>query len=233
MKYVRNLSLVERRLTPDLYTLVVASQQFVGDQFALHVLETARSYPFNGKTEYEGVSLGIDQIRLPDGTIAKATNRLAGPPMSWRTLELKKRPDRRQQKLWQQRWNPFRQCSWPPEDVAIERFRTHTFAKAMQIIGQDLAKVEKFTTSVQDGIDIRETLRNWHTGDIYVKVFPPNRGGIDTVVMLFDSPADPRDYPYRVTWRHEHMEESTLSFYATDWRKNVLGPGIAQATYGG
>ena len=38
MKYVRNLSLVERRLTPDLYTLVVASQQFVGDQFALHVL---------------------------------------------------------------------------------------------------------------------------------------------------------------------------------------------------
>jgi hypothetical protein len=233
LKYVRNLSLVERRLTPDLYTLVIGSQQFAGDQFALHVAETARSYPYNGKTEYEGVSLGIDQIRLPDGTIARATNRLAGPTMVWRSLELKKRPDRVQQKLWQMRWNPFRQCSWPPEDVAIERFRTHTFAKAMQIIGQDLAKVEKFTTSVQDGIDIRETLRNWHTGDIYVKNFPPNRGSVDAVVMLFDSPADPRDYPYRITWRHEHDEESTLAFYATDWRKNVIGPGIAQATYGG
>jgi hypothetical protein len=233
LKYVRNLSLVERRLTPDLYTLVIGSQQFAGDQFALHVAETARSYPFNGKTEYQGVSLGIDQIRMPDGTIARATNRLAGPPMVWRSLELKKRPDRVQQKLWQMRWNPFRQCSWPPEDVAIERFRTHTFAKAMQIIGQDLAKVEKFTTSVQDGIDIRETLRNWHTGDIYVKNFPPNRGSVDTVVMLFDSPADPRDYPYRITWRHEHDEESTLAFYATDWRRNVIGPGIAQATYGG
>jgi hypothetical protein len=233
LKYVRNLSLVESRLTPDLYTLVVAAQQFAGDQFALHIAETTRLYPYNGKTEYEAIDLGIDQARLPDGTIATAVNRLAGPPMVWRSLELKKKPDRQQQKQWQMRWNPFRQCSWPPEDVAIERFRTHTFEKAMQIIGQDLARVEKFTTSVQDGIDIRETLRNWHTGDIYVKIFPPNRGGIDTVVMLFDSPADPRDYPYRVTWRHEHAEESTLSFYATDWRKNVIGPGIAQATYGG
>jgi hypothetical protein len=233
LKYVRNLSLIERRLTPDLYTLAIAAQQFAGDPFALSVVEVARTYPFNGKTEYPAVSLGLDQARLPDGDVVTTVNRLAGPPVTWRSLELKKRPDRQQQKQWQQRWNPFRQCSWPPEDVAIERFRTHTFAKAMQVIGQDLARTEKFTTSVQDGIDIRETLRNWHTGELYVKVFPPNRGSIDAVVMLFDSPADPRDYSYRVTWHHEHQDESTLAFFATDWRKNVIGPGIAQSTYGG
>ena len=233
LKYVRNLSLVERRLTPDLYTLAIGSQQFAGDQFALHVMETARRYPFNGKTQWQTISMGLDQARLPDGDIVRTINRLAGPPVVWRTLELNKRPDKKEQKLWQMRWNPFRQCSWPPEDVAIERFRTHTFEKAMQVIGQDLARVEKFTTSVQDGIDIRETLRNWHTGDLYVKIFPPNRGSIDGVVMLFDSPADPRDYPYRITWHHEHEEESTLAFFATDYRKNVVGPGIAQALYGG
>jgi hypothetical protein len=233
LKYLRNLSLVERRLTPDLYTLAVGSQQFAGDAFALHVVEAARSYPFNGKTEFPGVSLGLDQMRLPDGGVVRTVNRLAGPPLEWRSLELKRRPDRAQQKLWQMRWNPFRQCSYPPEDVAIEQFRTHTFEKAKQIIGQDLARVEKFTTSVQDGIDIRETLRNWHTGELYVKVFPPTRGSVDAVVMLFDSPADPREYPYRVTWHHEHSDESTLAFFATDWRKNVVGPGIAQSTYGG
>ena len=43
-QYVRNLSLVERRMTPDLYSLVVAAQQVFGDQFALHVAETAREY---------------------------------------------------------------------------------------------------------------------------------------------------------------------------------------------
>lgn len=233
LKYVRNLSLIERRLAPDLYTLVCGSQQFAGDPFALHVVETARSYPFNGKTEFPAVALGLDQAKMPDGEVVKTINRLAGPPMEWRSLQLNKKPERQQQKMWQMRWNPFRQCSWPPEDVAIERFRTHTFEKAMQVIGQDLARVEKFTTSVQDGIDIRETLRNWHTGDLFVKIFPPNRGSIDGVVMLFDSPADPRDYPYRITWHHEHEEESTLAFYATDFRKNVIGPGVAQAVYGG
>ena len=92
---------------------------------------------------------------------------------------------------------------------------------------------EKFTTSVRDGIDIRETLRNWHTGDLYVKVVPPSRGSIEVVVFLFDIPADPQIYVNRTTWYAEHAEESTLAFYATDPMKNLVGPGIAQAQYGG
>ena len=46
-RYVRNLSLMDRRLTPDLYTLVVAAQQTAGDDFALAVAETAREYPYS------------------------------------------------------------------------------------------------------------------------------------------------------------------------------------------
>ncbi len=45
LKYVRNLSLIERRMTPDLYTLIIAAQQTAGDQFAISLAETARSYP--------------------------------------------------------------------------------------------------------------------------------------------------------------------------------------------
>jgi hypothetical protein len=84
-----------------------------------------------------------------------------------------------------------------------------------------------------DGVDIRETLRNWHTGDLYVKVLPPSRGSIEAVVFLFDVPADPRVYTSRATWYAEHSEESTLAFYATDHVQNLIGPGIAQAEYGG
>ena len=118
---------------------------------------------------------------------------------------------------WAMRWNPFRQCSWPPEDIAIERFRTHVKDHALAILGHDLARTEKFTTSLKDGLDIRETLRNWHTGDLYVKIQPPNRGSLDCVIMLFDSPADPRRYPWRVTWHAEPHDESTLSFFATEF----------------
>jgi hypothetical protein len=101
------------------------------------------------------------------------------------------------------------------------------------MMGADLARSEKFSASLKDGLDIRETLRNWHTGDLYVKVFPPTRGNLDCVIMLFDSPADPRDYPWRITWQAEHHDESTLSLFATDYHQEMVGPGIGLAQYGG
>ncbi len=100
-------------------------------------------------------------------------------------------------------------------------------------MGADLARSEKFSTSIKDGIDIRETLRHWYDRDIYVKVMPPSVGKLDCCVMLFDVPADPRDYPWQTTWFAEHKEESTLAFFATDFTKELVGPGIAMATYGG
>ena len=100
-------------------------------------------------------------------------------------------------------------------------------------MGADLARTEKFTTSLKDGLDIRDTLRNWHSGDLYVKVLPPAQGRLDAVVMLFESPVDPRDYSWRATWFAEHQNESTLAFFASDYREEMVGPGIGMATYGG
>jgi hypothetical protein len=233
LRYVRNLSLVERRMTPDLYTLIVAAQQIAGDQFAIHLAETAREYPFVEPPPLDELQMGIGQGRLPDGELVQMKSRLPGPPVTWRSCRLNRRPPKLDQLKWRMQWNPFRQCSWPPEDVAIERFRTHVKDHALKLLGQDLARTEKFSTSLKDGLDIRETLRNWHTGGLYVKVLPPSRGSLDCVVMLFDSPADPRDYPWRITWHAEHHDESTLSFYATPYGQEIVGPGIALATYGG
>ncbi len=233
LKYVRNLSLIERRMTPDLYTLIVAAQQTAGDQFAIHLAETARSYPYDEPHHYDTFHMSIDRGQLPGGEMVKLQNRLPGNPVVWRTCQLNRRPPKIDQDKWKMEWNPFGQCSWPPEDIAIERFRTHVKDKALSLMGNDLARSEKFTTSLKDGLDIRETLRNWHTGDLYVKILPPAQGTLDCVIMLFDSPADPRDYPWRITWHAETHDESTLSFFATPFSQEVIGPGIAMATYGG
>lgn len=233
LKYVRNLSLIERRLTPDLYTLVTAAQQIAGDQFAIALAEASREYPYVPDLPFSTLAAGLGRGRLPDGSIVEMKSRLPGPLLTWRTLSLKAKPERSTQLEWQMRWNPFSHCSWPPEDVAIEKFRTHVKDKARAIMGLDLARSEKFRTSLMDGLDIRETLRNWHTGELYVKVTPPTRGSLDCVVMLFDSPADPRDYPWRTTWMAEHYDESTLALFATDFRREMVGPGIGLATYGG
>jgi hypothetical protein len=243
LKYIRNLSLLEKRFTPDLYTLVTAAKQTAGDQFALHVAETARDYAWSSPhapreghishSEMATITLGVERGRLADGEVVRLKSRLPGPPVTWRSLQLKRRPDRSERREWRMRWNPFSQCSWPPEDRAIENFRAHVFDRARAVLGEDLARTEPFTTSVLDGIDIRDTLRHWYEEKIYVKVLPPSHGKLDCVVMLFDAPTDPREYPWRTTWYAEHEEESTLAFFATDFSRELVGPGIALATYGG
>lgn len=233
LKYARNLTLMDRRLTPDLYTLVSAAKQVVGDAFAVQVAETAREYPATTAPPQPRIRMGIGQGRLADGELVNMVSRLPGPPLVWRSLSLQPRPQEIDKKRWQMRWNPFSQCSWPPEDQQIENFRAHLFDRAKQTMGADLVKTEKFTTSIKDGIDIRDTVRHWYDGEIYVKILPPNRGRLDCAVMLFDAPADPRRYAWRTTWFAEHADESTLAFFATNFREEIVGPGICQATYGG
>ena len=233
LQYIRNMTLMDRRMTPNLFTIATASRGVVGDQFTIHVVEAAAEYDVAEPLGLERIRMGIDQGRLPNQEIVPLASRLPGSPVAWRSLELNRRPDQGDSKQWKSQWNPMQQCSWPPEDVHIESLRTRVIDRAMALMGADLARSEKFSTSFKDGIDIRETLRHWYDGDIYVKVLPPSVGTMDAVVMLFDSPADPRDYRWRATWFAEHEEESTIAFYATHFQDEMIGPGVAVATYGG
>lgn len=233
LKYTRNLTLIDNRFTPQLTTIVTAAQQVAGDGYALHILEKSKQYPFTQDLDLPEVRMSIDQAAFPDDEILDVVSRLPGPPLVLSQLELIPRPDEKQQKDWKQKWNPFSQCSWPAEDEVIENFRSAVFDRAKEVMGAELIQTEKFTTSIKDGIDIRDTVRHWYDGEIYVKVLPPVKGNLDCSVMLFDSPADPREYPWRTTWFAEHKNESTLAFYASDFSDQPVGPGICLANYGG
>ena len=258
LQYIRNLSLLHCRLTPQTVTIATAAKQILGDAFAIEVIKQSSRYQDllnddsenaddrrddsenaddrrddSQPTDDDLVSMGIDQCRLPLGDIVAVVNRLAGPPMSWKSLKLRDLPDQQTQKNWAQRFGTYTNCSHVPEDVRIERFRGAVMDRARAIVGVDLAKTEKFTTSVKDGIDIRDTLRHWYEKQIYVKVIPPHRSPLDACVMLFDSPADPRTYRWRMTWHAEFDGESTLAFFGTDYKDEIVGPKIGLATYGG
>ncbi len=241
--YVRNRTLLEHRLKPDLYTLVHAAQQMAGDAFALTLLETAKTYDYQHDSSRLTIkptaTMGIGELQDPGGEILPAKNRLQGDPQAWRSLTLRPKPPILQKQSWAHRWNPYQQCSWPPEDQRIESFASHVRQQSQQVLGADLARIEKFSTSLEDGIDVRETLRQWATKpqksvfDLQVKVTPPARGTIEVLVFLFEVPADPNIYTWRTTWFAEHQEESTLCFYATPFSTHMIGPGIGQARYGG
>lgn len=233
LQYVRNLTVMGRRLSPDLYTLVTAAKQIGGDGFALRVVEVAREYlPSNSPWEEE-LSMGIGRGALLDGSIRSMKSRLPGMDVEWRACELRPEPPPTRRREWKQRWDPHGQCSWPPEDQRIESFHSHVREQAKEMLGADLARVEKFTTSVKDGIDIRETLRHWHKKELWVREIPPTRGSIEVVTFLFEVPADADRFTWRATWHSEHPGESTIAFYATDFREDLVGPGIGRARYGG
>lgn len=234
LTFLRNLTVRSGRLLPSLFDIIEAAKGVGGNSYGLRILKNAKFYPwFSVEDRDMHLGIGIDRIRIPAwSTSGPAVNLLQDHRMHWRSIELRPDPSDLRAKNYRYNWNPYGMCSHVPEDRTIERFNGTVRKKALKMMVEDLARTEKFSTSVKDGIDIRDTLRFWHTGNIYVRELPPARGKIDTVVIIFDAAHDDR-YPSRTTWYAEHPEESTLTFYATDPFEHLIGPGIAKCTYGG
>src|SRR4029077_3030698 len=91
--------------------------------------------------------MGINMAELPGWGTGPMVSRLPGQSLTWRTCELRPRPPREDQTRWRQRWDPFGMCSYPPEDDRIESFHRHVRDQARAVMGADLARTEKFTTS--------------------------------------------------------------------------------------
>lgn len=234
LKFVRNLCLQQHRLTPGMYDLIVGAKGVGGDTFAHQLIEMAKFYPYLDPTST------LPQLPFtPRGAILPETreekrlvNRLEGPPIVWKNIKLERKPPKRKKEKWAHQWGQG-QCSWPDEDEKIENFTAYVRKKAMNVLGEDRVRVEKFQTSLKDGLDLRETLRHWHKRDIYVKEIPVVKGDIGAVIFIFEDDPTGEKYPWKVTWLAEHDNESTLCFYATDYKQDLIGPGIGRAKYGG
>jgi hypothetical protein len=234
LTFLRNLTVMSGQLIPSLMDIIECAKGIGGNAYAVRILKSAKFYPyFPVESPSEFINIGIDRVSVPDwGKSLDSVNLFRDFALQWRTISIKPDPSLELKKKFRFAWNPYGMCSHIPEDQKIENFNTHIRTKALKILTEDYVKNEKFTTSVKDGIDIRETLRNWHTGNIYVKEIPPSKGKIDTVVIIFDAQHDSK-YPHYTTWYAEHPEESTLSFYATDPFENMIGPGVTRCFYGG
>ncbi|MGL1903278.1 MAG: hypothetical protein OCC49_14150 [Fibrobacterales bacterium] len=232
LTYIRNLTYLNKRLSPGLIDIIDAAKGVFDDRFALNVLKAAKHYPFINPEDDQTLGVGLGQIKEPFGESEEAENLFADLNLEWKTLKLKQDPAQEQKKEYRYTWNPYSMCSHLPEDTRIENFNSHIRRSALKQLSALNIKSEEFLTSVKDGIDIRETLRNWHTKKIYVKEIPPGRSHIDTVVIIFDD-ANDINYPHQTVWFAEHAEESTLTFFGTDPMNDLIGPGVARAQYGG
>lgn len=234
MKFVRNYALVNQRLMPDLFQILSAAKGCVDHNYAYEVWELATEYPYlrNIDSLHE-IDLSIEDVWKHSKLLRFHMKQPGRKNVSFRQ-RLKNRR--------QQRFKPpgrFGICSFPPEDTIVEKYGNFLKKKGTHILTEEASRTIPFSSSLEDGVDIRETIRHWYEKKLYVKVHGKPPGGVGSVVMIFneDNPEEGEQfqekYPWRMTWTGEHEQESDMAFYATPMTENVVGPGISRCEYGG
>ncbi len=237
-QYVRNLTITEQRLLPELYHLLVAAKNSVDDDYAWTVLEVASRYPYNDKSKkYKTMKLSGQGGYDPNGRYVRLRRYHPYEYGKDRDFPLKKKKKEGYPGEWRDKWEEEKHnlVSYPPEDVLVEDYFSYMRKRAMKSLKNQRVRIEEFKSSLLDGIDIKETLRNWA---IKKKVFVRNeqqiQGKIDTIVVIFDKDDGEREkYPFKLTWYAEHEKESTLALYTTYPGEFLVGPGITHVEIGG
>jgi hypothetical protein len=231
-RYTRNLALTDGDLMAGVFDMCVAARSIVDDNYGWEVWEAANQYPAqSAESNVETVRLSADEVYFGTRRV-RLRRRLPNFKQRLKPGALKKRKKEKFPGEWAQQLDGTAICSYPPEDLAIENYGRFLKTKAKSILSEERERVEPFTTSLLDGIDIRETIRNWHERKIYVRHRQRISGDVGSVIVIFDEDRDDQ-YPYLTTWLGEHQNESDMAFYSTFPFDNLVGPGIGRAEYGG
>lgn len=234
MKFARNYALITGRLLPDLFQLLSSAKGCVEHNFAYEVFKIATEYPFRKNIE------GLPELPLTIEEVwgqSKKIHLHLKQPSRKSFNSFFHRKDKSKASFYPP--GPFSICSFPPEDTIIENFGTFLKKKGTQILTEEGTRSLPFSSSIEDGIDTRETIRHWSEKKLYVKVHGKPPGAVGSVVVIFDEdkPEEGKPfkekYPWATTWIGEHNQESDMAFYATPITERIIGPGISRCEYGG
>ncbi len=236
-KFARNYALLTGHLVPSFYQLVLAARGAADDNFAYELWEKGSEYPW--QTEEPGLpvlrltgeDLFLDQKRIKFHRRLKTMRRRLVP------VPVRKKKRERHPGEWREGFKGYSICSYPPEDVVIEGYGQYLKKRALEIKAEENSRIAPFTCSMQDGLDVRETIRDLVHEKIYVKEERPLRGKVGSVAVIFSPDFPDKDgkeeFPWYVTWLGEHSQESDMAFYSTPAGEVMDGPGISRCQYGG
>lgn len=232
-RFSRNYALTDGRLLPDLFQMLAAARGCVDDNFAYAFCRLATCYPWQRSTAE------LATIRLRPEDLSGGSRKIRFRPRSRHNrkglspLQFLKRKREQRPGEWLEGFDSPTICSYPPEDLVIENYGRFLKQKGVRQLSEEHSRTEPFSTSLLDGIDMRETLRGFPEGKIYVRENKRIKGGVGSVVVIFDHDRGTERYPYLTTWLGEHDQESDMAFYSTPPTENVVGPGICRCEYGG
>jgi len=232
-RFARNYALVTGRLLPDLFQMLAAARGCLDDNFAYAFFRLATFYPWQKlDTDLPTISLRPEDLSGGSRRIRfRPRSRQAGKGLT--PLQFLKRKREKRPGEWLEGFDNPSICSYPPEDLIIEEYGRFLKKKGAKQLSEEQRRVQPFFSSLLDGIDMRETLRNYHEGKIYVRENLRVQGGVGSLVVIFDEDRGGKKFPYLTTWLGEHDQESDMAFYGTAPGDNVAGPGICRCEYGG
>lgn len=231
-RFTRNYAALSGLLLPDLFQLLSSARGCVDDNFAYAFWRLACAYPWQKETaEIPVIQLRAEDLYDQTRQIRFRPRKPGGKGLN--DLRFLNRKREKRPGEWLEGFGDGSVCSWPPEDLVIENYGNFLKSKGLRQLSEEMTRIEPFSTSLMDGIDMRETIRNLpHDGRVYVRERLRIKGGVGSVVVIFDEDRKNR-YPFAMTWLGEHEQESDMAFYATEPGENVSGPGICRCEYGG
>ena len=231
-KFCRNYSLLDGFLLSDFYHNLTSARACVDDNLCYAMWRLGSYYPWaEERASLPSLRISGEQLFLGTRRI-RIRRRVHRPRQRPVWLPVRKRPRQRFPGEWLQGFDGKSICSYPPEDIVIEGYGHFLKNKGGRLLSEERSRLVPMTVSLMDGIDVRETLRRFYEGKIYVKENSVVRGGVGCVVVIFDTDQESR-FRYCMTWHGEHEQESDMAFYATDPADNIVGPGICRCEYGG
>ena len=232
-KFTRNLALVDGHLTPGVYDLALAARSIVDDNYAYEVWQMANRFSVQPAEDppLETLNISGEAVWLRTRKL-RIRRRLPRIKQMWKLRGLKARKKEQFKGQWARETTGNAICSYPPEDLFIEDYGRFLKRYSKNVDSEERSRVEPFATSILDGIDFRETIRNWHKGKLFVREQGKFSGEIGALIIIFDEDRANR-YGYVSTWLGEHQNESDMAFYSTFPFDHVVGPGIGRAEYGG
>lgn len=235
-QFSRNYARVKGQLLPDLYELTMASRGVADDNFSYEVWDLGSFYPWapedGAESDLPVLHMDPEELMI-NGMRVKQWRFHRKLPRLRKVLPMPARDREKEPGEWSESFEDGTLCSYPPEDIVIEDYARYLQKKGIQTLSLEKSRVEPFSTSLLDGIEMRETLRNWHEKKIYVQEARRVKGGVGAVILIFDEDGKDSRYPWRMTWHGEHSQESDMAFYATPVQQKIVGPGIARCEYGG
>ncbi|WP_028329752.1 conjugal transfer protein TraB [Brachyspira alvinipulli] len=240
MKYLRNLCLIDNYIIPDYIDMLTAAKCMINNDYALEVMEGMEYYPhyIEEDENYPTIKLNRDpSTNGMEGLLKDKKIKLHQYDNVWRTsfkkVHVTTRPSEKYEGEWEDVWNKRTNLlSHIPEDILMEKHMNILRDKIRNMLTEDKAKIEPFTVSIKDGIDMRETIRNYYKNEIYVKEIPKIKGNIGHMVVIFDDSHD-EEYDWNIVWYSEAHDDSDLILYSTEPGNTLVGPGISKCYFGG